>query len=81
MARRLVSYPQKRGVVLRSLIVLIALIKEQTSMTMETLRKIKNKQKRIGRTFRTLALQIETTVGFVLGGVVVTAVLMNTNLM
>ncbi len=42
----------------------------------------KNKNNRIGKakkTFRTLALQIETTVGFFLGSVVVTAILLNAN--
>lgn len=46
---------------------------------MKTLIKAKIGARKAKRAFRTLALQIETTAAFVLGGTVITAILLNTN--
>ncbi len=50
-----------------------------TFKVMRTLRKAKIGARKAKRAFRTLALQIETTAAFVLGGTVITAILLNTN--
>ncbi len=46
---------------------------------MITLKNENNRFGKVRKTLRTLVLQIETTVGFLLGGVVMTAILLNAN--